>query len=427
LESFAQVKLHLFNSVFFVKICADIEINQDQEEHLTNSSRLMIDFVDVGHGPCERRIRQTGLDLLKRSNSLVRQFECSVDFFYAASPFFALGRRKTLFAIVSEDNKTIAMVPVEVGAESHLTGQYFSVFRHPSGLTRSGLICPEHRLEEVIAAVFKALREKYPKAVGVSLEGLNSDGALVAILLNTFAGHDLLPRASKKQFFLDLTAFERPEHYLATRSHNLRRSIRRGRKKLEALGPCGFAASGSQGPWTFDDIRRMDQKTWRARPREGDIPKLMLEMCENLSMLPDNPQNCLIRALTINETPVALYFSIIDQGVSYGFKNTFDPDFAEASPGIVAFLSFVEDTMQQNVERIEFMTGSAYLKPFANRERSLRQDVIFFPTLSGRTAYVAAKSARVLRNALKARAEDTHGRTGNMTRRMIPVRAQARA
>lgn len=380
------------------------------------SENLSVEFVDPTLPAGADQVRAHAGDLAGSGADAGAELVRKPGFFFAAAPFFKTDARDIRFALVRERNHPRAMLPLEIGRERNFPGTYFQIYQHPTKLSGTGVTCADDRLEEVLQGVFSRLRAEWSDAVGVSLVGLDEASKLYDAVRRLFRQELLLKREPKVQYYIDLAEYPTAADYLASRSGNYKKNLKRAHRKMEEAGGFSISTEGPDGPLSFEDIRRIDQKTWRAREKEGDTPARMLDMCEKLADLAEAPEDRELYALEMNGKPVSLYFTLTQAGVKYGFKNTFDPDYAEYSPGHVAFHHLVETAIERGLRRVELLSGSAYMGRLANRERQLSEDVIFFRTIRGRGAYVAAKGARKLRDLVK----DTVGKDDEAGEKVPP-------
>ena len=366
-----------------------------------------VEFVDPTSDGGAKTARDFATGLLGSETAAGRNLVQNPGFFFTGKSFFDVRTRDVRYALLSENEERLAMLPVEIGPEPHLPGRFFRIYQHPTKLSGTGVIAPEDRLPDVMRAVLAALRQNWPDALGFSLVGLDRESPLYAALCENLRLDLRLEREAKVQFYIDLAEYRDADAYLASRSNNYRRGLKRAIKKLDEAGGFTITTEGPDGPWSFSEFRAMDQKTWRAREKEGETPRRMLEMCERIAELAESPQDREMYALEMMGRPVALYFTLSQAGVKYGFKNTFDPDFSEFSPGIVAFHHLIETALERGLSRVELLSGSEYIGRWANRHRLLSDDIVFFPTVRGRSAYLAAKTARRLRDLLKDQSAKT--------------------
>lgn len=327
-------------------------------------------------------------------------------FFLAARALIERKDRRVQYALMSDAAGPVAMLPIEIGSERNLPGVYVSLFRHPARLTGVGVICADERLEDALAALFEAVQANWPDVVGVSLTDLDTASPLYRAICKVQSSGPRLEREARSLLYLDLRDYPTIDAYYDSRSRHYKKNFRSGRNRLNKMGGYTFSTDGPNGPWQFDDMRRIDEKTWRARDKEGDIPRLMLEMCKTMSALAATPSESQLYALSFEGQPISMYYSLIRSNVQYVFKNTFDPEFSNVSPSVVAFHHVVETAIDAGVERMELMAGNEYARPWATHERVLSNDVLFFRTIKGRAAHLAATGARKMRDIVRKPATD---------------------
>lgn len=320
------------------------------------------------------------------------------EFLFVADEFIRQGSRKVLYALLNRDEKPVSMIPIEFGPEKNLPGEYISLFRHPTKLSGTGVCCPATEIQASLAATLQEIQQLRPKAVGFSLIGLDTASALHSELLTLLHDCPTLKREPKIQYCIDLKDYSSIEDYYNSRSKNYKKQVRSSRNRLSKSGEYSYSGKGPQGQWTFDEVARLDAMTWRADEKEGETPKLLLRMCERLAALADVPENSKLSALVLNEEPISMIYSLRVGDITYGFKSTFNPEFAYFSPGMVSFYHFIQYGIESGSQRIELLSGNSFFQPLANQERYLSDEIVFFKNSRSRAAHLAVTSTRKMRD-----------------------------
>jgi len=323
------------------------------------------------------------------------------DFLFAAGGL--LNKRKDMisFALLSRDGAPIAMFPIEQIKDAKIPGRYFSIMHHPSNLSEMAVLSRPDDMLPACKALVQALRKKSPSVAGFAMEGIDMACPLHAALLQILPQGMVLARDPKPQYFVDLEGYQSIDDYFSSRSANFRKTIKRGRSRLEKLGGYDFGTAGPDGSWSLADIRELDKLTWRAAEKEGDTPELLLQFVEKTMADIDARAAHNIRFVSIEGKPVASYFVTQYGEVVYGIKSNFNPEFSAASPSVVAFYHLVDEAIQAGASRIELLNGNAYSKPWSNNARQLARDIVFFNNMRGRAIYLSAKAAKAGKEILK--------------------------
>lgn len=375
---------------------------------MSNQDRALdVEFVDPLDPAGLERLRAFFAQLKQQPKFVDVDLFDSPDVVLVAEEFLKDSTTQTRYALISAGPEPVSMFPVQIGPLPNLPGTYLGLFRHPTRLCSVGVTCDGADLRASLHAIVSAMRATWPEALGFSMIGLDMDrtDAEYATLMSLLKDASRLQRPSKLLLYVDLTDFKSLDEYYDSRSRHYKKNYRSGRNRLKKMGAFTYADTGPDGPWSFEQMGEIDTKTWRAEKKEGETPRMLLRMCERFSKLAETPEQTQLCALEQDGKPVSMYYSLYSGPVKYCFKNTFDPEYWQCSPSLVAFHHMVGDAFEAGAERIELMTANAYARPWANRERAICDDVMFFPTLRGRLAYFGVTAARGL-NAVLRRFKD---------------------
>ncbi|MEO1140135.1 MAG: GNAT family N-acetyltransferase [Pseudomonadota bacterium] len=364
-------------------------------------NELSVDFADPLVAADAQDVRAFHAELKKHPELASPDLIADPEFVFVVENFYRDAARKVLYALVCKGGKPVSMFPVEIGPEKNLPGEYFSLFRHQTRLSDVGIACPQDAIEGSLSCILDAMRQRWPKVAGFSLMGLKTDSPSYAALTSLLKDCPRLEREAKLQLYIDLDEFDSIDAYYDSRGRNYKKNFRSARNRLNKMGGYTYSADGPDGPWTFEEMARIDALTWRADEKEGETPKMLLQMCERVSALAASPEKSQLCALAFEGQAISMYYSLYFGDVKFVFKNTFDPEFSHVSPSVVAFHHVVEAAIEAGARRMELMAGNAYARPWANRERFLSDDVLFFKSARGRAAHLAVTGTRALRDIVK--------------------------
>lgn len=210
-----------------------------------------------------------------------------------------------------------------------------------------------------------------------SLAGTETGGAL-AMAVRTAVGRTglVLERAPAPQYFVDLGG--RPDDYMAGFGRNLRKSVRRGRDRLAAMGKVAYVDCTSDLRTGFADLEAVDRASWRhADAAVAAINEDIWRFCRSLYDLDPDPANHMVRLMTLNGKAVAGHYSYRMGDTLFAIKNCFDEAHSACSPGTLMLLDVILEACRAGIRRVEFNARNAYLERLATGTRWLERDILF--------------------------------------------------
>lgn len=186
------------------------------------------------------------------------------------------------------------------------------------------------------------------------------------------------------------------DDYLATRSGQFRRQIRKRRRELEAAGAVSIPALRGAGiVAAMPAWRAVVAASWQGQTDGGeDMSKATWAFHERLA------GNGLLWIAYLDERPIAALRMLEDSRAAYVHTMHFDPAMRELAPGVVIFDAMMRDAATRGVARVDFNGANHFFSRWA-------------------TGSLAHGTLRIYRNTLR-------GRAGQMARRLLAARRATR-
>lgn len=185
------------------------------------------------------------------------------------------------------------------------------------------------------------------------------------------------------------------DDYLATRSGQFRRQIRKRRRDLEAAGALSIPAlSGAAITAAMPAWRAVVAASWQGQADEGeDMSQATWAFHESLAACGR------LWIAYLDGRPIAALRMLEDSRAAYVHTMHFDPAMRELAPGVVIFDAMMRDAARRGVARVDFNGANHFFSRWA-------------------TGSLAHSTLRIYRNTLR-------GRAGRMARRLLAARRAA--
>ncbi|QOC24073.1 GNAT family N-acetyltransferase [Wenzhouxiangella sp. AB-CW3] len=287
----------------------------------------------------------------------------------AAAPFMraewihawwnAFGETNRLHVVtVWQDNRLVGLLPLMFGQ----TERYGMIVRRLGALTNAHSprfeaphACDVEGVMEVIWAHVRSLSRQWDI---FELPGLMSASPTLQALCHSADSDSVsygLWEAEQSPF---ITLESDWEQYLATRSRNFRKDLKRKLRRLENLGPVRLKIISdpidvlSSLEVAFD----IEAQSWKGR--EGTAMQSNERVCQFYrdlaSGLASGGELCL-HFLTINGMAIAFDLSIRYDGRLYSIKSGYQDTFAHASPGLVLLGMMLKHYIDTDIHEIDLL------------------------------------------------------------------------
>ena len=146
--------------------------------------------------------------------------------------------------------------------------------------------------------------------------------------------------------------------YLRRRGRNFRKTLKRKRRRLEALGPLTLDLNAG-----VDDPQRALQiaadvcrRSWKGQLGSGLLVQpAARRFVERLVC--DPRANTFIATLRVGERVAAYELGFRFDGKLWSYDSSFDPAFYDASPGVYLTARIIEDAYERGLREYDFMRG----------------------------------------------------------------------
>jgi CelD/BcsL family acetyltransferase involved in cellulose biosynthesis len=163
--------------------------------------------------------------------------------------------------------------------------------------------------------------------------------------------------------------------WLAAQPKKMRQNYRRGIKLLEETGETKFrliAPDEPLGP-TLDRLSALKRRWLVQHTRESDLfeegEPVLAALVDALS----RAGVLRVFVLECNGAMVAVSVNIVQHNVMMAFVTTFDPDFGRASPGMLLIMDYIQWSIDQGLDLVDFLCGGeAFKNRFATQAVTLQ-------------------------------------------------------
>ncbi|MBZ0268730.1 GNAT family N-acetyltransferase, partial [bacterium] len=217
----------------------------------------------------------------------------------------------------------------------------------------------------IVAAFLEHVTHRTPWHM-LRLEHLAEDSPTVGALAEaaTAAGLRFEESVSRRTFLVPVRTDWNT--YLASRSRNLRRTLKRGRRSLEQHGTVDVRRY-PDGDLTREQALEMAlaamEHSWKdIRRGRGPWSRLPLALAESL----DRRGMLSLRFLRVDGEPVAYLYEIVHGRVVHAFHSAYDARFQEGSPGALLLEDAIRDAHERGRERYDFTGREPYMAAWAD-------------------------------------------------------------
>ncbi len=179
------------------------------------------------------------------------------------------------------------------------------------------------------------------------------------------------------------------EDYFATLSHDARRDLRRRMKRFQTAGQARgirFFSSPDDADQALEQFFEVRKKSWKGAFQNPHTPQFYRDIYDALS-----PQNqVLVPILSVDDTPVAAGFVLVDDTGFYSLINDHDEAYNSLVPGRTLFVHEVEQLIASSKRRFDFCgTTYAHKEKFADNHLLHSTFQIFHSGLKSRFLFSA--------------------------------------
>ena len=253
--------------------------------------------------------------------SAVHRLEsCKLEFVDSGTAFLALCRSEDRLRFVGSPDLTDYHSPLGTGVADLVEALATEV---PSGTVFDLDSLPLEAAKPLVAGL---------EAAGLAVETVDDGVTAVLELPDDFG--EYLRKIGKKQ----------------------RHEVRRKRRRFEeAVGPVVLETHHGPG-WAFDEFVRLHRSAPGAKG--GFMTPDREEFFRSLAATP----GWRIDLLRRGDRALACSFAFSDQEGIYLYNGSYDPDWAEASPGVVLLTSLIEQSIVEGLRRFDFLKGDEEYK-----------------------------------------------------------------
>ncbi len=212
----------------------------------------------------------------------------------------------------------------------------------------------------------------------------------------TMAMNDLAPHAQPWMHGAVIDLDGDWDAYLAGRTPKFRENLRRLRRRIEAAGevvferyrPQGGLDDGRNPRWDlFETCVEISARSKQARDTNNYVlshPRIV-EFLAELHEIAARDGCVDVNVLRLDGKPIAFTYNYFWDGIVFGLRMGFDPEYAGLGPGTVLRAMMIEDSFRRGDRQIDLGTGYLESKtPWATGRTTSYRYTSFAPTLRGR-------------------------------------------
>ena len=191
------------------------------------------------------------------------------------------------------------------------------------------------------------LAQRY-SGFGFSFDSLPAEGLNPLLRALDSLGASLTTREHAAALVIDLP--DEPAAWLASLSKKNRHEVRRKQRRIADLA----------GEAVYE--RRSDPQALLAfismhRAADGDKGTFMTARTEEFFSALLSDVGASIDLLSVDGRPVAAAFGFVGEGAYYLYNSAYEPDAAEAAPGVVLLAMLIERSIADGLSRFDFLKG----------------------------------------------------------------------
>ena len=168
------------------------------------------------------------------------------------------------------------------------------------------------------------------------------------------------------------------EAFLATKSRNFRRTIKRKQQKMQADG--GFEITQIRSPSALElneTVNRLSTASWQGHEGVAVAATPAGRTFYERISADDSEFSVELCVLRRNGICIAYLLGIIHDGAYHALDTAFDPGCADYSPGLVVHFEVLSKLPEQGVSKFEFGYDNAYKLRFDPEYRSFCDILVF--------------------------------------------------
>jgi len=266
---------------------------------------------------------------------------------------------------------------------------------------RNDLLLPAAGQTEALAALFAAAA-RLPGWQTLALDNIVAEPGLATAIPTAARAAGLpadAPAPGRHLLHADIDADF--DAYLATRSGQFRRQLKKRERELAALGPVGIRSlQGAEIVGAWADWQQVCAASWQGASPEASALGAddwafhrALTACGRLWLL------------HVGERPVAALRMLEDADTAYVHTMHFDRALADHAPGLVLFAAMMRDACQRRLRRVDFNGNSPFFARWSTGETAHLNWRLYRPGLSGRIARLSRRGLHLLRKPAAPPAE----------------------
>ena len=257
---------------------------------------------------------------------------------------------------------------------------------------RNDLLLPSNAMP-VLTALFRACRNVTGWQT-LALDNIPDDPTLAVLIPKAARATGLVvdrPSTGRTLLFADPGSDH--EAYLATRSGQFRRQLKKRDRELHSLGEVRIeAVSGTALVAALPDWKAVTAASWQGKTPEASALTSAdwalhraLSACGKLWLL------------RLSGRPIAALRMLEDAQTAYVHTMHFDRDFSDHAPGLVLFAAMMKDASLRGLVRVDFNGASPFFARWATGDRQHLNWRLYPKGLSGQTLRLARHGLALLR------------------------------
>ncbi|EEW24155.1 GNAT family N-acetyltransferase [Rhodobacter ferrooxidans] len=207
------------------------------------------------------------------------------------------------------------------------------------------------------------------------------------------------PRPGRLLLWADMT--DGQEAYLASRSGQFRRQLRKRQREFALLGRSAIRVlHGDEITAALPEWKALAARSWQGEnPEAAGLTALDWAFHQALV------QNGRLWLLELDARPVACLRMLEDHDTAYVHTMHFDPALADHAPGVVLFAAMMEDAAQRGLRRVDFNGNTPFFARWATGATAHQNWRLYRPGLAGQAIRLARAGVARLRQGAAGKAE----------------------
>ncbi|MEZ2408117.1 CelD/BcsL family acetyltransferase involved in cellulose biosynthesis [Bosea sp. OAE752] len=333
-------------------------------------------------------------DLWRRADGLVFQSHAWIDAWWRTAT--RRDDRDLLIGLVWNGAELEAVLPLATIRRRSVTVLEWAAKEHSD--YGDALLAPDRNRDAVTA-----LWWEIAAAGGFDMFYLNRllpDAVIRGIIAPDVASGRLRPNHRSEISYRVAGPWRRGTDWFEAQSKKTRQNYRRGRKFMEEAGELRFRLMTPDEPLE-PVLTRVAALKRKWLERHGRASDLFDEGAPALAALVDVMARLGILhafVLELAGTVVAVSINVVQRRRMMAFITTYDPEFERASPGMVLMMDYIQWSIDQGLEMVDFMCGGEDFKRRFATESATLESVTGARTLVGRLAMLADSAGHAIKN-----------------------------